>query len=105
MRRPGNRPYFRPDNNITRGQLSKVIALARGYRPPTPVTPTFEDVPPGSTFYRLHRGDGGAHIVSGYACGGPGEPCDPPRRPYFRANNSATRGQVSKFVTLAYGGP
>ncbi|HYO49637.1 MAG TPA: S-layer homology domain-containing protein, partial [Chloroflexia bacterium] len=25
---PGNRPYFRPNNNVTRGQASKIIAIA-----------------------------------------------------------------------------
>ena len=45
-------------------------------------------------------------IVVGYSCGGPLEPCVPPgNRPYFRPNNNATRGQVSKIVTIAYGGP
>jgi hypothetical protein len=29
----------------------------------------------------------------------------PGNRPYFRPNNPATRGQLAKIVTLAYGGP
>lgn len=41
-------------------------------------------------------------VVSGYDCGGPGEPCP---GLYFRPASEATRGQVTKFVTLAYGGP
>jgi hypothetical protein len=36
--------------------------------------------------------------VSGYACGGPGEPGDDPRRPYFRQANNATRGQIAMIV-------
>jgi hypothetical protein len=103
---PGNRPYFRPFNPITRGQLSKVIALGRSYPLPTPTTGTFEDVPPGSTFFSYIEAMAEQGIVVGYPCGGPGEPCLPPdNRPYFRPNNSATRGQVTKFVTIAYGGP
>ncbi len=103
---PGNRPYFRPFNNITRGQLSKVIALAQSYVLPTPVAGTFEDVVPGSTFFSYVEAMAAHGIVSGYPCGGPGEPCiGPGNRAYFRPNNSATRGQVSKFVTVAYGGP
>ena len=103
---PANRPYFRPNNNITRGQLSKVIALARSYALPTPVTGTFEDVPPGSTFFSYVEAMAAQGIVVGYPCGGPFEPCLPPAsRPYFRPTNPATRGQVSKFVTVAYGGP
>jgi hypothetical protein len=102
---PENRRYFRPAAGITRGQLSKVIALARGYTLPNPSTPTFVDVPAGSPFYGYVEAVAANHIVSGYDCGSPGEPCDGARRPYFRPSNTATRGQVSKLVTLAYGGP
>jgi streptogramin lyase len=103
---PANRPYFRPNNNITRGQLSKVIALGSAYPLPTPTTGTFEDVPPGSTFFSYVEAVVAHGIVGGYPCGGPGEPCQPPgNRPYYRPNNNGTRGQVSKFVTLANGGP
>jgi hypothetical protein len=103
---PANRPYFRPFNNITRGQLSKVIALARGYVLPAPNADTFADVPPDSTFFSYIEAMTNQDIVSGYPCGGPGEPCQAPaNRPYFRPTNAATRGQVSKFVTTAYGVP
>ena len=78
---PGNRPYFRPSNNITRGQLSKVIALARGFALPTPVAGTFEDVPPGSTFFGYVEAMAAQGIVAGYPCGGIGEPCQPPGEP------------------------
>ena len=99
---PGCRPYFRPNNNLTRGQLSKVIALARGYPTPAPPTPTFADVPSDYPFYVYIEAMAAHNIVSGYTCGGEGEPC--PGR-YFRPANAATRGQLTKFVTLAYGGP
>jgi hypothetical protein len=102
---PQNRPYFRAGNDITRGQLSKVIALARGYALPSPATPTFADVPDSHPFYGFVEAMAAHNIVSGYDCGGVGEPCDPANRPYFRPAADATRGQVSKFVTLAYGGP
>jgi hypothetical protein len=102
---PTNTPYFRPYNDITRGQLSKVIALARGYALPNPATPTFTDVPDTHPFHGFIEAMAAQHIVSGYDCGGVGEPCDPANRPYFRPAANATRGQVSKFVTLAYGGP
>jgi hypothetical protein len=103
---PGNRPYFRPNNPVTRGQISKVVALARSYPLPTPVTGTFEDVPPGSTFFSYIEAVYAQGIVVGYPCGGVGEPCLPPgNRPYFRPNANATRGQVAKIVTIAFGGP
>src|SRR5205823_198240 len=40
-------------------------------------------------------------VVSGYACGGPGEPCGNPPRPYFRQNNDAIRAQIAKIVYLS----
>lgn len=61
----------------------------------------FADVPPGSPFYdyanNLYRQD----IISGYACGEPGEPCDGENRPYYRPASGVTRAQMTKFVDLA----
>ena len=94
--------YFRPNNNITRSQLSKVIALAKAYPLLNPATPTFADVAPGSTFYQYVETVAAHSLVLGYPCGNPGEPCP---GTYFRPVNSATRGQVSKIVTIGYGGP
>ncbi len=104
---PANLPYFRPNNPVTRGQISKVVALARSYPLPTPTTATFEDVPPGSTFFSYVEAVVAQGIVVGYSCGtNPNEPCVAPgNRPYFRPGANATRGQVSKIVTIAYGGP
>jgi hypothetical protein len=96
------RPYFHPGHNITRGQLSKVIALAREYSSPIGGGPSFADVPSGSLFYGYVEAVYAQGIVAGYACGGPGEPCDDKARPYFRPSGNATRGQVSKFVAEAY---
>ncbi len=40
-------PCFRPGNNVTRGQIAKIVSNAAGFN--NPVTgQTFEDVPPGS---------------------------------------------------------
>jgi hypothetical protein len=102
---PANLPYFRPNAYATRGQISKIVSNAAGFND-IPSGQQFQDVPPqgpGSTFYvyiyRLsHRG-----IISGYACGGPGEPCVPPQNlPYFRPNADATRGQMSKIDAAAF---
>jgi hypothetical protein len=96
---PANRPYFRPNNPMTRGQLAKVDAIAAQFSE-TPATQTFEDVPPSNTFYRWIEQIAGREIVSGYPCGGAGEPCLPPGfRPYFRPANNVTRAQTSKIVT------
>jgi subtilisin-like proprotein convertase family protein len=100
-----NRPYFRPGNNITRGQLSKVVAIARRMEIVTPTSPRFADVPLDHTFAGFIEAVSSEGIVGGYPCGSPGEPCDAQSRPYFRPANSATRGQVSKIVTRGYEGP
>jgi hypothetical protein len=99
------RPYFPPGAAVSRGQLSKILALARGYTLPTPPSGTFADVPPGSTFYAYVEAVEAQGIVGGYPCGGAGEPCDSGNHPYFRPTTGATRAQVSKMVTRAYGGP
>ncbi len=45
----------------------------------------------------------GRGIAGGYPCGGVGEPCVPPtNRAYFRPNNAATRGQMSKMAALTF---
>jgi hypothetical protein len=96
-------PCFRPNSNVTRGQLAKIVANAAGFTEP-PGAQQFEDVPLGSTFFdfiwRLYtRG-----VVNGYSCGGAGEPCVPPSNlSYFRPNANASRGQISKIVSNAAG--
>ena len=98
---PGNRPYFRPGNNVTRGQLSKIIVTAKGWGVLIPPTPTFADVAPTDPFYGVIERAVEKGLISGYTCGGPGEPCDPGNRPYFRTGNQATRGQLSKILYTA----
>jgi hypothetical protein len=99
---PANLPYFRPNNNATRGQISKIDANAAGFSD-TPSTQLFQDVPPGSTYFTFTARLASRNIMSGYVCGGSGEPCVPPdNRPYFRPNNNATRGQTSKIVANTF---
>ena len=99
---PTNRPYFRPNNNVTRGQLSKIVSGAAGWTE-TPTSQTFEDSPPASTFYVYIERMAGHGIIGGYPCGGPGEPCiAPANRAYFRPNNNATRGQLSKIAANTF---
>jgi hypothetical protein len=94
---------FRPNNLVTRGQLSKMVTISAGFSEPH-TERTFEDVAVGSTFYIYIQRLATRGFISGYRCGGPGEACVPPEdRPYFRTNNSATRGQISKFVSEAAG--
>lgn len=96
-----NLPYFRTYNDTTRGQISKVVSIAAGYSEPH-TEQVFTDVPTTHQFYqwiaRLYaRGQ-----IGGYSCGGEGEPCDSENRPYFRPDNNATRGQVTKIVAKGF---
>jgi hypothetical protein len=100
---PQNRPYFRPANNVTRGQLSKIVALSASL-PLITGTQTFEDVPVGSTFHSFIESLYNAGAINGYPCGSTGEPCiAPDNRPYFRPNATSTRGQISKIVAITAG--
>jgi hypothetical protein len=108
----GNRPYFRPNNNITRAQIGKVVVLARGWitGTPTPVPTTapytFQDVPTTNTFYSYVEQAFSHGVISGYPCGGPNEPCvAPDNRRYFRPNANATRGQLSKMIVISASQP
>ena len=99
---PQNRPFFRPNANITRGQLSKIVSNAARFSEPISAQ-TYEDVSPNNTFYAFIERLTTRGVVGGYPCGGPGEPCGPQNRPYFRPNAQATRGQISKIVSEAAG--
>jgi hypothetical protein len=57
---------------------------------------------PGTTFYDFIWRLTDRGIVSGYPCGGPGEPCSSRNLPYFRFNSSSTRGQASKIVSNTF---
>jgi hypothetical protein len=96
---PVQRPYFRPGGNVTRGQAAKMADAAARLPGPLPGTQTFEDVPPGSPFYEWIEPLASAGLVSGYACGGVGEPCGPGSRSYFRPGVSVTRGQAAKLAS------
>jgi S-layer homology domain len=90
--------YFRPGADVTRGQVAKIVVVAKGWDPLTPPTPTFADVPPGQPFYGYIEQAVSKGIIGGYVCGGAGEPC--PGR-YFRPAGNASRGQLSKILHLA----
>lgn len=98
---PGNKPYFRPNDPTTRGQISKIVSSAKGYND-TPVGQTFQDVPPGSPFYPWIQRLASRGVMSGYPCGDPGEPCRTGNLPYFRPGANATRAQVSKIVANTF---
>lgn len=70
---PGNRPYFRENNRLTRGQVSKMIVLALEglgleFPPIQDNQQSFEDVPKGSTFYEYIEKLHAVGAIGGYAC-------------------------------------
>lgn len=102
-----NRPYFRPGANATRGQIAKVVSNALNVAnaaglPVPPGDPIYEDVPSNSAFYPFIQRLTGMGVMSGYPCGGVGEPCGAGNRPYFRPGTLATRGQTSKIVANTF---
>ena len=82
---------FRPYNNTTRGQLTKIVVLAEGWTVECPQNPTFSDVPTTHTFYCYVETAVSHGIISGYADG------------TFRPEANVTRGQLCKIVVLAEG--
>ncbi len=83
---------FRPNNNVTRAQLAKIIVRAQGWPLANPAAPTFSDVPLDNSFFHYVETAFARGVVSGYPDG------------TFRPNNSATRGQASKMIYIALTG-
>ena len=99
---PGNLPYFRPGANATRGQISNIVSEAAGFTE-AQAAQSFEDVPLNSTFHLWVERLASREVMSGYPCGGAGEPCVPPaNRPYFRPGSNVTRGQAAKIVSNTF---
>jgi hypothetical protein len=93
---------FRPGNSATRGQFSKMLVLGMGWPIDTTGGPHFMDAPTSHTFYGYIETAFNRGIISGYACGGDGEPCP---GLYFRPGNNITRGQIAKIVDLGKAWP
>jgi N-acetylneuraminic acid mutarotase len=95
---------FRPDNWVTRGQMTKFASNAAGFDEEVPPgTQTYTDVPPTHTFWVYIERLSGRGIISGYECGRPpAGPCDPQRRPWYRPELDITRGQTSKIVANTF---
>jgi len=105
---------YRPFNQTTRGQMTKIVTLAFNIPlvpPPALDSRTFSDVTPDNVFYQLIETAAAHTIVSRYTCGGSNpqtgnaEPCDSTNRPYFRPANFVTRGQLTKIVVIGAGWP
>ena len=88
----GNRPYFRPSNFVTRGQLTKIVVLGAGWALQTPERPSFSDVAVSNVFYPFIETAVCRGVVSGYSDN------------TFRPTANAFRGQIAKIVYLAVTG-
>ncbi len=85
---------FLPNNNTTRGQLTKIVSLALGWNDACPATGHFTDVPKDSAFFCFIETAYAHGIIGGYA-GSTGNT--------FKPNDDVTRGQLCKIVQLAFG--
>ncbi len=61
---------FKPGNNVTRGQLSKIVSNSAGFSD-NQTTQMFQDVPVGSTFYQYIGRLASRGFINGYPCGAP----------------------------------
>lgn len=95
---------FRPDNNITRSQIAKMVSNAAGIND-DPGEQIYEDVDIANPFYVWINRLSSRSYMGGYPCGSvPEEPCiSPNNRPYFRPFANATRAQLAKIVSNAAG--
>jgi hypothetical protein len=82
---------------------------AKGAEAPDATCPAggqcFADVPPGNPFYEFVNRIYVQGLVTGYACGGLGEPCDAQNRPYYRPGATVSRQQMAKFLDQARSQP
>ncbi|MDQ3931069.1 MAG: S-layer homology domain-containing protein, partial [Chloroflexota bacterium] len=78
-----------------------IVSNAAEYSDEVPATQqSFADVPHNSPFWLyVERLKLNGSVISGYACGGAGEPCP---GAYFRPQNNASRGQVAKIVSKTF---
>ena len=100
---PANRPYFRPNNNVTRGQLAKIVSR-RGGLDRNADRPDLRGCAAGQHLLSL-RGAGRQPRASSAAtpAAAPASRASrPATAPYFRPNNNATRGQMSKIAANAF---
>ena len=64
-----------------------------------PTQQSFNDVPSSNPFWVFVERVYLHGVISGYACGGQGEPCP---GAYFRWYNNVTRGQAAKIVANTF---
>jgi secreted trypsin-like serine protease len=82
---------FRPEQNVTRGELAKFIAKAGNYELNTyGNTPSFSDVDSSNTFYSLINTLKGYGVINGFEDG------------TFKPDTPVTRGELAKFIVNGF---
>jgi GH24 family phage-related lysozyme (muramidase) len=82
---------FRPNTPITRGQVAAIVAKSLNLKATSADFLTFSDVPETHIFYPYVSALSQLGIINGYTDGS------------FGVNDTMTRGQAAKVLTLAYG--
>lgn len=99
---PDGSPCFRPNDNITRGQIAKIISNAAGYTDAIPSNQrSFEDVPSSSPFWLFIERVYNHGAIAGYDCDGTNG--EPTTGKCYRPGNNLTRGQLAKIATTVAG--
>lgn len=84
---------FQPSNNATRGQFSKIVAIAEDWSTDLTGAPHFTDVAPDYVFYPFIETAVNHGIISGYS------------DDTFLPNDNITRAQIAKIIVLSEGWP
>ncbi len=86
----GSNGLFFPRNNLTRGEMAKIVVLANNMTVDTSGSQRFPDVSSSNTFYVYVQTLANRGIVGGYADG------------TFRPSNNISRGEFSKMIVGAF---
>lgn len=92
---------FRPSASVTRAQIAQALFNALHLTNPTSPHQIFADVPTSSNFYDAITQVSARNLMTGFACGGVGEPCNAQNMPYFRPSQNVIRSHLAKFVANA----
>ena len=82
---------FKPGNDITRAEFTKIIVKALGLAEGEPTLPTFKDVAPGDWYFGVVEAAAKAGLVKGYENG------------EFRPNAKITREEIAAILVRALG--
>ena len=82
---------FKPDNNITRAEMTKILVKVQGLEEADPDMPQFKDVNPSDWYYGYIEAAARAGLVKGYETG------------EFRPNQKITREEIAALICRAMG--